>query len=163
MVMVECPVCGVKGHLQVRGNSARVGHYVGCSGSTRMVEWHTVDASVITGNHSSVIRAVAAVTGDMDKARIGVQQGFKERNGLHGGGLVDQWYDRLTCNQEVGGSNPPQSTNNSIERAGNPRGPSYPYPRLHPAWAPVSATSSTTGADLEVAATPARATRLPTL
>ena len=54
---VECPICGVMGHLQVRGQSARVGHFQGYEGNTRIVEWHKVDASnldsVINGNHSN--------------------------------------------------------------------------------------------------------------
>ena len=39
---VECPVCGRMGILQVRGNSQRVGHYVGYKGKTSVVEWHLV-------------------------------------------------------------------------------------------------------------------------
>ena len=39
---VLCPVCGRMGILQVRGNSKRVGHYVGYRGRTSVVEWHLV-------------------------------------------------------------------------------------------------------------------------
>ena len=43
------------GFLQVRGNSARVGHYIGYHGKTRMVDWHRMDAGnlVINGNHGN--------------------------------------------------------------------------------------------------------------
>ena len=37
-----CPVCGEIGSLQLRGNSARIGHYKGIQGKTRVVEWHSV-------------------------------------------------------------------------------------------------------------------------
>jgi hypothetical protein len=55
---VECPVCGLEGHIQVRGNSARIGHYVGYRGSTRIVAWHKVDSQslemmVNNGNHGN--------------------------------------------------------------------------------------------------------------
>ena len=30
------------GHLQVRGSSARIGHYAGYKGKTRMIEWHKI-------------------------------------------------------------------------------------------------------------------------
>ena len=57
---VECPVCGRMGFLQQRGNSARVGHYLGYRGKTRMVEWHRVNASnlemVNNGNQLLVIK-----------------------------------------------------------------------------------------------------------
>jgi hypothetical protein len=40
---VECPICGVIGHLQVRGQSARVGHCLGYDGRTRIVERHRIN------------------------------------------------------------------------------------------------------------------------
>ena len=54
---VKCPICGVEGHLQVRGNSARIGHYRGYNGRTRIVEWHKVDKDALlhlvnSGNQS---------------------------------------------------------------------------------------------------------------
>ena len=39
---VLCPVCGRMGILQVRGNSQRVGHYVGYRGRTSVIAWHLV-------------------------------------------------------------------------------------------------------------------------
>ena len=45
---VKCPICGIEGHLQVRGNSARVGHYQGYSGRTRIVKWHRVDKDTLS-------------------------------------------------------------------------------------------------------------------
>jgi len=38
--MVKCPTCGINGSAQIRGNSVRVGHYVGYKGDTRIVNWH---------------------------------------------------------------------------------------------------------------------------
>ena len=50
---VICPVCGVEGHLQVRGNSRRVGRYRGYSGRTRIVEWHRLKGG-LNGKQSLV-------------------------------------------------------------------------------------------------------------
>jgi hypothetical protein len=36
---VKC-ICGIEGHLQVRGNSARVQHYLGFKDGKRVYEWH---------------------------------------------------------------------------------------------------------------------------
>jgi UDP-N-acetylglucosamine pyrophosphorylase len=84
---VECPVCGLEGHLQVRGNSARIGHYVGYRGSTRIVAWHKVDSQSLEmmvnngnhGNQSVVNKKTAVVVG---KGEIGLQLSYKERKGL---------------------------------------------------------------------------------
>ena len=45
---VKCPQCGIKGYLQLRGKSARVGHYKGYSGKTRIIEWHKADYDTIS-------------------------------------------------------------------------------------------------------------------
>jgi hypothetical protein len=39
---------------------------------------------------------------------LGIDSLFSKREGVRAGSSV--WYERLTCTQEVGGSNPPQST-----------------------------------------------------
>ncbi len=54
-----CPICNVEGHLQIRGKSARIGHYRGYNGKTRFVEWHKIDIAyldlmVINGKQSMV-------------------------------------------------------------------------------------------------------------
>lgn len=58
---VMCSVCNREGHLQVRGSSARIGHYVGCDGRTRIVEWHRIDGNqfktVNNGNQLLVIKS----------------------------------------------------------------------------------------------------------
>ena len=60
LVKVMCSVCNREGHLQVRGSSARIGHYVGYDGKTRIVEWHRVDGNQFTtvnnGNQLLVIK-----------------------------------------------------------------------------------------------------------
>jgi hypothetical protein len=43
MTKIVCPTCGVQGHLQIRGNSGRVGHYKGYKGKTRIILWHKID------------------------------------------------------------------------------------------------------------------------
>ena len=55
MVKIDCPICGSLGYLQIRGSSARVGHYLGFKNGVRIVEWHRLDAhdfgtSEINGN-----------------------------------------------------------------------------------------------------------------
>jgi len=56
---VKCPQCGIEGYLQVRGKSARVGHYKGYNGKTRIIEWHkadynTINSMVNNGNQNMV-------------------------------------------------------------------------------------------------------------
>lgn len=57
---ITCPVCGRMGHLQVRGKSARIGHYISYDGKTRLVQWHKVDSKdsemVNNGNQNMVIK-----------------------------------------------------------------------------------------------------------
>ena len=40
---IVCPICNVEGHLQKRGKSIRVGHYIGYKGKTRIIKWHRID------------------------------------------------------------------------------------------------------------------------
>jgi len=40
-----CPVCGKEGFVQQRGNSCRIGHYVGFRNGVSIIEWHNVVAS----------------------------------------------------------------------------------------------------------------------
>ncbi len=44
---VECPVCGVQGVLQQRGNSCRIQHYVGFENGARRYLYHKVDGKAI--------------------------------------------------------------------------------------------------------------------
>jgi hypothetical protein len=57
---VTCEVCNREEHLQVSGSSARIGHYVGCDGKARIVEWHRLDGNQSTtvnnGNQLLVIK-----------------------------------------------------------------------------------------------------------
>ena len=39
---VECPVCGVQGFLEIRGNSQRVCHYKGMVDGKRVYERHPI-------------------------------------------------------------------------------------------------------------------------
>ena len=43
---IICPICGSKGHVQKRGNSIRVGHYIGYQGKTRIIKWHKIDSNL---------------------------------------------------------------------------------------------------------------------
>ncbi len=61
---IECPVCGVEGYLQQRGNSFRVGHYRGYNSKTgtRIVGWHKITREQLlvvyqrNGNQNMVIK-----------------------------------------------------------------------------------------------------------
>ena len=58
MVRITCPVCGMEGHLQIRGSSARIDHYIRYRNGTRVVEWHRLDVQglesvVNNGNHGN--------------------------------------------------------------------------------------------------------------
>jgi hypothetical protein len=44
---ITCPKCGIEGSLQIRGKSARVGHYRGYSEKTRVVEWHSITYEMV--------------------------------------------------------------------------------------------------------------------
>jgi hypothetical protein len=39
---IICPICGREGSIQMRGKGARVGHYKGIQGKTRVVKWHPI-------------------------------------------------------------------------------------------------------------------------
>jgi hypothetical protein len=45
MTKILCPVCGVMGSVQQRGNSTRIGHYVGFRNGVSIVQWHKIDSS----------------------------------------------------------------------------------------------------------------------
>jgi hypothetical protein len=49
-VKVECPVCGIQGFLEVRGNSQRVPHYRGLIDGKRVYEKHSMGIMGINGN-----------------------------------------------------------------------------------------------------------------
>jgi hypothetical protein len=50
---VLCPVCGVEGILEQRGNSARILHYRGFFDGKRMHERHAVKMGVNDGSNGS--------------------------------------------------------------------------------------------------------------
>jgi hypothetical protein len=50
-----CPVCGIEGSLQVRGKSARIGHYRGYSEKTRIVEWHMVPYEMVNNGKQMMV------------------------------------------------------------------------------------------------------------
>ncbi len=89
MKKVECPVCGREGSLEIRGGSQRVVHYEGKRDGKLVLTRHNV------GKQSWE-------NGKQDKAELS----FSNRNNWAGSSA---WYECLTCTQEAGGSNPPQS------------------------------------------------------
>ena len=49
---VDCPECHVEGHLQRRGSSFRVQHYVGFEDGKRIYCYHKVDGMEVSGSKS---------------------------------------------------------------------------------------------------------------
>ena len=57
---VKCSICGIKGVLQVRGNSQRVQHYMGFKDGKRLYQWHKIERqllpeTVVNGSKSVVV------------------------------------------------------------------------------------------------------------
>jgi hypothetical protein len=50
---VECPVCGVHGILEVRGNSQRVLHYRGFFNDKRVYEKHSIKMGINDGSNGN--------------------------------------------------------------------------------------------------------------
>jgi hypothetical protein len=47
---IRCPICGVEGLLQQRGNSFRVQHYQGFENSKRSYQYHKVNSMEVNGS-----------------------------------------------------------------------------------------------------------------
>ena len=57
MTKIFCPVCGIQGFLEKRGNSLRVKHYKGYFNGKRVYETHNISKSMgINGNQSLGIK-----------------------------------------------------------------------------------------------------------
>ena len=109
---IRCEVCGIEGHVQhLSENYYRVKHYLGTDPATgrlrfkyhkqslvyvqSILEASKIDPIDPTGHCNVDLKTLKCVSDD-EKVRAG----------------SSVWYERLTCTQEVGGSNPPQSTQN---------------------------------------------------
>ena len=53
-----CPVCHVEGVLQVRGNSARIQHYLGFENGKRIYQYHRVKGMEVNGSNGSKLLEV---------------------------------------------------------------------------------------------------------
>ena len=99
---IECPVCGIEGFLEVRGNSRRVVHYRGFSDGKRVYERHSVGMG-INGNHDWESVTVGAMLDGAIKSRKNVDKGDPEFYDKGARGLVR--LRRLTDNQKIKSSN----------------------------------------------------------
>lgn len=80
---VECPVCGRMGFVQQRGNSCRVGHYVGYRDGTSVIEWHLVKTDGKDGKESMVKnKSEMNIFNEIKRARSSARQS---------GGLLIRW------------------------------------------------------------------------
>ena len=79
---VECPVCGVEGFLEVRGNSKRVLHYRGFRDGKRVYVKHAVDMGITIGNNGNKLVGIPLLFDGEGKGRIGLQQPYKASNEL---------------------------------------------------------------------------------
>ena len=50
---IKC-ICGKEGHLQQRGNSARIQHYIGFKDGKRSYEYHNIPLGYLEVNQQSV-------------------------------------------------------------------------------------------------------------
>ena len=76
-----CPVCGAEGTVQVRGNSARIGHYRGYRGKTRIIEWHRIQPQMmhlLVNNDSLVNNSLNMVNNMVNKKPILARSSFLE-------------------------------------------------------------------------------------
>ncbi len=60
---VECPICGIQGFIEQRGNSYRIKHYVGFNGNQGKYLIHTVSKEFtnnlgINGNQNMGIKTL---------------------------------------------------------------------------------------------------------
>lgn len=46
----QCPVYGVIGSVQQRGNSVRIGHYIGFKDGTSIIQWHSAGKDFLVKN-----------------------------------------------------------------------------------------------------------------
>jgi hypothetical protein len=53
---VKCPVCGIVGTLQQRGNSYRVQHYQGFESGKRSYQYHKVSSMKVNGSKSMEVK-----------------------------------------------------------------------------------------------------------
>ncbi len=59
MPKVECPICHVKGFLQIRGKSARIQHYKGIIQGRKIYEYHKIPKPLILENGSKILEATS--------------------------------------------------------------------------------------------------------
>ena len=59
---IECPECHVEGHLQRRGGSFRVQHYVGYVEGKRIYCYHKVDGMEVSGSKSMEVKNAVEMT-----------------------------------------------------------------------------------------------------
>jgi len=64
---VECPICGIEGFIEKRGNSYRIKHYAGYNGNQRKYLIHTVPQDImdnmgINGNQNMGIKTWESMT-----------------------------------------------------------------------------------------------------
>jgi hypothetical protein len=71
---VLCPVCGISGFLQQRGNSSRVLHYVGYVDGKRVYKSHRMVINGNNGNQPMVInKSGMGIFNDNMRARSSVR------------------------------------------------------------------------------------------
>ena len=108
---IRCEVCGIDGQLQhLSRNYYRIKHYLGSVDGKARFEYHKQSLEYVQSNLSQKIEGIDPIGQENIDPNL-LNNGFiyeKQRAGS------SVWYECLTCTQEVGGSNPPQSTTTSI-------------------------------------------------
>ena len=106
---IKCQVCGIEGYLQHIGkNYFRVRHYVGFKNGKPVFTYHRQEPAYVR----SILGQVN--DGNLDPKKLdhnlyaaASSKGSEAETRWAGSSA---WYECLTCTQEAGGSNPPQST-----------------------------------------------------
>jgi hypothetical protein len=77
----ECPVCGIVGILQQRGNSNRVQHYQGFENGKRIYLYHKVECMEVNGSNGSKLLEVKKGSNDVILGKEAPPKGCATYNG----------------------------------------------------------------------------------
>ena len=103
---IECPICGIKGFLEIRGRSARVKHYTGIRNNKRIYTIHKIPEDMLPRLIPSDYQNMLGIKTSETTLKLKERLNFKRCRS----GPVVQWYECRPRTAEVAGSNPARST-----------------------------------------------------
>ena len=112
MVKVKCPICGVMGHLERRGNSYRIKHYRGYVSKKRLYVTHKIPSSLIStivtnSSDQSNDNLLMGINGNQNMGIKTLNMGLNEQN-MRGRRLA--WSRLRDLGSRDPGSNPGDPT-----------------------------------------------------